>query len=72
MSETRYVISEDGQGNIVKQIPYEVSDAELADEAEAKALAKVGQLIDAIGNLSDAKVFLKKLCARLIKKGYLP
>ena len=49
-----------------------LSDEQLADEAEEKALAKADQLIDAITNLAGAKVFLKRLCARLIKKGLLP
>ena len=49
-----------------------LSDEQLADEAEEKALAKADQLIDAITNLAGAKVFLKRLCARLIKKRLLP
>ena len=57
---------------IVEEIPYEVSDEELADEAEAKAMAKADELIDQITTLAGAKLFLKRLCGRLIKKGYLP
>ena len=49
-----------------------ISDAKLADEAETAALAKADILIDAIGNLADAKLFLKRLCKRLIKNGVLP
>ena len=49
-----------------------LSDEQLAEEAEQKALAKADQLIDAITNLAEAKMFLKRLCARLIKKGLLP
>jgi len=49
-----------------------ISDEQLADEAEAAALAKADTLIDGITDLASSKVFLKKLCKRLIKKGYLP
>ena len=81
MPETRIVSTTYGVGgydptkpnnNIIEQITAVISDAQLADETEEKALAKAGQLIDAITNLADAKVFLKRLCARLIKKGVLP
>ena len=57
------------QNNQLVAIP--LTDAELADEAEEKALAKADTLIDAISSLADAKVFLKRLCARLISKGSL-
>lgn len=71
MPETRYVeLFKDGK--LIKTEPFILSNEQLADEVEANALAKVGTLIDAIGNLADAKVFLKRLCARLIKKGLLP
>ena len=49
-----------------------LSDEQLAEEAEQKALAKADQLIDAITNLAQAKVFLKRLCARLIRNNVLP
>lgn len=58
--------------NVVEQVVRVISDSELAEETEAKALAKAGQLIDAITNLAEAKVFLKRLCLRLIRKGVLP
>lgn len=45
---------------------------QLAEKIESEAMAKADTLIDAISNLADAKVFLKRLCARLIKKGILP
>ncbi len=81
MAETRVIETTYGIGgldptkpnnNIVEEVTAIISDAELAVEAEVKALAKASVLIDAIGNLSDAKVFLKRLCARLILKGVLP
>ena len=81
MPETRIVSTTYGLGgydptkpnnNIIEQITAEISDEQLADEAEEKALANADQLIDAITNLAEAKVFLKRLCARLIKKGLLP
>ena len=72
MPETRYIEEYDNQGNVINRIPYEVSDEQLADEAEERELAKAGQLIDQITNLAQAKTFLKRLCSRLLKKGYLP
>ena len=72
MPETRYIEEYDNQGNMINKIPYEVSDEQLADEAEERELAKAGQLIDQITNLAQAKTFLKRLCSRLLKKGYLP
>ena len=49
-----------------------ITDEQLADEAEAEALAKADELIDAITTMAAAKVFLKRLCKRLIRKGFLP
>ena|SRR3990167_3599555 len=46
--------------------------AQAAYESESGALAQSAQLIDAIANLTDAKLFLKRLVARLIKKGLFP
>lgn len=71
MPETRY-IEEYKDGKLIKKIPYEVSDEQLAEEAEERALAKADGLIDAIDTLDKAKVFLKRLCKRLIRKGVLP
>ena len=71
MAETRYV-REYTNGILTAEIPYEVSSEQLADEAEEKALAKVDELIDQIDNLAKARTFLKRLCKRLVRKGYLP
>ena len=49
-----------------------LSDEQLAEEAEQKAMAKADQLIDAITNLAEAKIFLKRLVKRLLSKGLLP
>jgi len=49
-----------------------ISDVQLADETESLALSKVDTIIDNIGNLADARLFLKRLCKRLIKNGVLP
>ena len=49
-----------------------LSDEQLAEEAEQKAMAKADQLIDAITDLAQAKIFLKRLCARLIRNNVLP
>lgn len=45
---------------------------EAAFLTEEEAIAKAGDLIDAISNLAEAKVFLKRLCKRLIANGVLP
>ena len=58
--------------NIIEEITTEISNEQLADEAEEKALAGIDKLIDGISNLAEAKMFLKRLCNRLIKKGLLP
>jgi predicted house-cleaning noncanonical NTP pyrophosphatase (MazG superfamily) len=71
MPETRY-IEEYKDGKLLKQIPYEVSDEELAEEQEKDAMDKAADMINAISSLADAKVFLKKLCRRLFKSGALP
>lgn len=71
MAETRY-IEEYKDGVLINKIPYEVSDEELAEEAERNAMSKAEELIDSISNLAEAKVFLKKLCRRLVKNGVLP
>ena len=71
MPETRY--SEQYQdGKLVARIPYEVSDEQLAEEKEQDTFAKADSLIDGITSLADAKVFLKRLTNRLIKRGALP
>lgn len=81
MPETRVVSVTYGEGgfdptkpknNIIEQVTAVISDDELAQEAESKALTKADALIGAITNLTDAKIFLKRLVARLIRKGLLP
>ena len=72
MGETRYISEADGKGKVIKQIPYEVSDEEVAEEQEQNVMGKAEDLIDSIGSMKDAKVFLKRLVRRLIKKGVLP
>jgi len=57
--------------NVIEEINTELSDEQLAGEVEEKAFSKFDQLIDSISNLNQAKMFLKRLCARLIKKGLL-
>ncbi len=73
MPETRVVeIVEDGKGNVIEKTTAEVSDEELAEDAERKVMEKAEELIDAIGNMSQAKIFLKRLVKRLRKNGALP
>ena len=45
---------------------------ELDEMAESAALAQAEDLIDAITNLAEAKVFLIRLVRRLIRNGSLP
>lgn len=49
-----------------------LTSEQIANRTESNALSKANELIDAIANLSDAKLFLKRLCIRLIKNGSLP
>lgn len=72
MPETRCVkVYEDGE-LIAEEDCVEVSDEELAEEQERKLMEKAEEMIDAITNLAEAKLFLKKLCKRLFKSGALP
>jgi len=80
MPETRVIQTVYGVGgydstkpnyNIIGEITAEISDEQLADEAEGRALAKADELIDAITNLAEAKMFLKRLYKRLILKRLL-
>jgi len=80
MPETRIIQTIYGAGgydptkpnnNIIEEVTAEISNEQLADEAEGKAMAKAGELIDAITNLAQAKVFLKRLCQRLRKQGVI-
>lgn len=59
-------------GTITELPPIELSDEEVAEEAEQKAMEKAEDLIDSIGNMNEAKTFLKRLVRRLIKNGSLP
>jgi len=81
MPEARVVLRTYGLGgydstrpnnNLVEEITAEISDEQLAEEAEQKAMEKAEDLIDSITNLADAKVFLKRLVRRLIKNSSLP
>lgn len=49
-----------------------ISDEELEEEQERKAMENAEGMIDAISNLAEAKDFLRKLCKRLFKNGALP
>jgi len=71
MTETRYVdVFKDGK--LIKQEPYEVSDAELAEEAEAGEIEQIKDTLDSITTAAQAITVLKKLVKRLVKKGILP
>jgi len=62
----------DGGGRLTFELMSPPTQEELDEIAEAKVFAKAEELIDAISNLVEAKVFLKKLCRRLIKNRALP
>jgi len=49
----------------------EVSDEQLAEADEVKAMERAEELIDNISNLNEAKAFLQRLVKRLIDKGVL-
>ena len=57
---------------VITQVPYEVSDAELAEEQDRQVLERAEDLIDGIVSLAGARAFLKVLVKRLIKNGALP
>ena len=71
MPETRY-IKEFRNGVLINTIPYEVSDEEIAEEQDRDAMKLAEDMIDGITNLAQARLFLKKLCRRLLKNGVLP
>lgn len=75
MPETRYVRGFKA-GVLVEEIPYEVSDEQLADEAEAKDINDIIKTILAMDWKTFTKeqlaTILQKVCKRLIKKGLLP
>ena len=73
MVEVRLRRHFDGKGNELPSGTYEVSDEELANEAEERELT-IEKLASAIDNNFTAKqaVILKRVFARLIKRGYLP
>ena len=62
----------DVEGNELEPTYIQLSEEEAADEAERKAMEKAEELIDAIGNMPEAKTFLKRLVRRLIRNGALP
>jgi len=69
--ETRYTeVYKDGK--MIKQEPYEVSDEQLADEAEAAEIEQIKDTLDSITTAAQAITILKKLIRRLVKKGILP
>jgi len=71
MAETRYVdVFKDGK--LIAQEPYEVSDEELAEEAEAGEIEQIKDTLDSITTAAQAITVLKKLVKRLVKKGILP
>lgn len=71
MPETRYTeVYKDGK--LIAQEPYEVSDAELADEAEAAEIEQIKDALEQSWDGTKTTTVLKKLIKRLVKKGILP
>ena len=71
MPETRYVDVYKA-GKLVAREPYEVSDEQLAEEAEANEIEQIKNTLDSITTAAQAITVLKKLIKRLVKKGILP
>ena len=71
MPETRY-IERYKDNQLVDKIPYEVSDEQLADEAEAKEVEKIKAVLEKNWTSAEAVTYLKLLIKRLLKKGILP
>jgi len=72
MPTTRVVEQTFTNGILVGEKKAVISDEQLADESEKAALSRVDTIIDGISSLADAKVFLKRLCKRLVRNGVLP
>ena len=64
MPETRYIEEYDNQGNIINNIPYEVSDDELEKEQAEEDLAELFSMADDQVTVPEVGKFLKAL-ARL-------
>ncbi len=67
--ETTYY---DEHGNKIGKEMKEVSDEELADEAEAREVEKIKAVLDSGWTNADAIRYLKLLIRRLLKKGVIP
>ena len=72
MPETRYIESKNAVTGIITQIPYIVTDAELAEEAEINDITALKDLLSQTWTLAQTQSILKKLLARLYKKGIIP
>lgn len=59
-------------GQLIEEIPYEVSDEQLAEEAEEREVAKVEALLEQGWDNKMAIKVLKIVVKRLLKKGILP
>ena len=71
MPETRYTeIYKNGK--LVDKEPYQVSDEQLADEAEAREIQQIKDTLEQTWTTAQAAAILKKLIRRLLKKGILP
>lgn len=64
MPETRYITEYDKNGNIVNQIPYEVSNEELEMERAEKVVAELSAIPDAELTTTRLRKLVKAL-ARL-------
>ena len=71
MSETRYTeVYKDGK--LIKQEPYQVSDEELAEEAEVSEIEQIKDTLEQDWDSKKTIAVLKKLIRRLVNKGILP
>lgn len=61
MPETRYIEEYDNQGNVIKKIPYEVSNGELERERAEQTVVELSSLPDAELTTTQMKRMVKAL-----------
>ena len=61
MPETRYIEEYDNQGNVIKKIPYEVSNGELERERAEQTVVELSSLPDTELTTTQMKRMVKAL-----------
>lgn len=72
MPEIRYSREYDNQGNVIRQVPYEVSDEEFEDEVESAQVQQILKILGQDWTAAQAINYLKLLIKRLLRKGIIP